>query len=370
MPTRTRWSHISIAAAWSGASRTSGVLSFSGFDHPGAEAGGGLAGRDVHRAGDGALVDLGVGAGVHEDDLVRGEIRGDVGGVQLGQGCTLAHDGGAFTVFALHAGEVGVGVGLAVEEFVDEALLVVGRQVRAPPGVEAFVADSGGRDGAEGLAAGAAGAVAGVDLDVVRQGEELIPQAGEELLGTFEAGVDAAGGLVEQVRAAQVAGEHEVTGEQVAGLVGERAVGDQEGEVLRGVARGVEGLDGDVAQGDLVIVVQALGVEAVLPVSPALAGDVRGGAGRGRQLAGAGEEVGVDVGLGHGHDLHPVRGSKVQVDGNVTAGVDHQGLTLGLAANEVAGLCEVFVIDALDKHWGALLAGGRGKGSFRLYPQR
>ncbi len=243
-----------------------------------------------------------------------------------------------------------MGVGLAVEELGDEAFLVVGGQVGTPPRVEAFVADRGGGDGAQGLAAGAAGAVAGVDLDVVGQGQELIPQAREELPGAGEAGVDAAGGLVQQVRAAEVAGEDEVTGEQVAGGVGERAVGDQEGQVLGGVARGVQGLDGDVAQGDLVVVVQASGLEAVLPVGAALAGDVGGGAGRGGQFTGAGEEVGVDVGLGDGDDLHPVGGRERPVDLDVAAGVDDERLALGLAADEVAGLGEVFVVNALDEH--------------------
>jgi hypothetical protein len=67
-----------------------------------------------------------------------------------------------------------------------------------------------------------------VDLDVVRQGQELIPQAREQLLRSFEAGVDAAGCFVEQVRPAQVPGEDEVAREQVARLVAEGAVGDQE----------------------------------------------------------------------------------------------------------------------------------------------
>jgi hypothetical protein len=160
-----------------------------------------------------------------------------------------------------------VGVGLAVEEFVDEALLVVGGEVGAPPGVEPLVADGGGGDRAEGLAAGAAGAVAGVDLDVVGQGQELVPQAGEQLLGALEPRVDSPGGLVQQVRTPQVAGEDEVTGEQVAGLVAERTVGDQEGQVLRGVTGGVQGLDADVAEGDLVTVVEAFAVKFVLPVT-------------------------------------------------------------------------------------------------------
>ena len=132
-----------------------------------------------------------------------------------------------------------MGVRLAVEEFVDETFLVVGREIRAPPGVETLVADRGGRDCTQGLAAGAAGTVAGVDLDVIRQSQELLSQAREELLGPGEASVNAASCLVEQVRTAQVAGKDEVTGEQVTGGVSERAVGDQERQVLGGVPRGV-----------------------------------------------------------------------------------------------------------------------------------
>src|SRR5699024_3760163 len=101
---------------------------------------------------------------------------------------------------------------------------------------------------------------------------------------------------------------------------------------------------------DRVAVVQQLGVEAVGPVLSTLAGDVRGGAGGGGQLSGAGEEVGVDVGLGHRGDGHPVVGGKVQVDLDVAPRIHHQRHALGLAADEVAGLGQVLVIDAFEKH--------------------
>src|SRR5699024_1550701 len=97
---------------------------------------------------------------------------------------------------------------------------------------------------------------------------------------TFEAGVLHPGGLIEEVRAAQVSGEDEVPGEAVSRLLGEGAVGDQVGQVLRGVARSVSGGDRDLAQGDRVPVDQAFGLETVLPVLAALAGDVGGCAGR------------------------------------------------------------------------------------------
>ena len=73
-------------------------------------------------------------------------------------------------------------------------------------------------------------------------------------------------------------------------------------------------------------------------------------AGGGGQLTGAGEVVGVDVGFGDGDDLHAVFRGEVLVHPDVAAGVHHEGLALGLAANEVAGLCEVFVVNTFQKH--------------------
>ncbi len=234
---------MSCAASWSGASSTSGFLSVSGFTTQAPKLATDLPAGTFREPVTVPWWTWSLERVSMKVTLSAARSCGDGGEVQFLQRCAFAHDGRALTVFPLHPAEVGVRVGLAVEEFIDEALLVVGRQVRAPPGVEPLVADRGGRDRAQGLAAGAAGTVGRVDLDVVRQGQELVPQAGEELLGPHEAGVDAAGGLIQQVRAAQVAGEHKVTGEQVAGLVAERAVGHQEGQVLRGVARGVQGLD-------------------------------------------------------------------------------------------------------------------------------
>ena len=190
----------------------------------------------------------------------------------------------------------------------------------------------------------------GEDLHVVGQGEEVAAQALEQLPCSGEAGVDPAGGLVQEVRAAQVADEDEVAGEEVARLVGERAVGDQEGEVLGGVAGGVSRLDDDVAQGDGVTVVQPFGFEPVLPVVAALGRDVGGGPGRGRQFAGAGEVVGVDVGLGHGDDPHAVTCGQVEIGTQVTAGIDDDRLALRLASDEVTRLRQVLVVDALEKH--------------------
>src|SRR5699024_5198069 len=139
----------------------------------------------------------------------------------------------------------------------------------------------------------------------------------------LEPGVDLAGGLVEQVGAAQISGEDEVAGEHVTRVLAEGTVGDQERQVFWGVSWGVACLDGDVADGDGVTVHETFGVETVLPVLASFTGDVNRGVGRRGQFSGPGEVVGVDVGLGHRHDLHVVFAGQVEVDVDVSAGIDH-----------------------------------------------
>jgi hypothetical protein len=58
----------------------------------------------------------------------------------------------------------------------------------------------------------------------------------------------------------------------------------------------------------------------------------------------------VDVGFGDGDDLHAVLLGQVLVHRDVPAAVDHHGRSVRLAADQVAGLCEVFIVNALDKH--------------------
>jgi hypothetical protein len=196
--------------------------------------------------------------------------------------------------------------------------------------------------------------VAGPHLDVVREREEVVAQAGEEALGAAEAGVDEAGRLVEQVGAADVADEHEVAGEEEAGMLGGGAVGHEERQVLRRVARGVDGLQADVADPDLAAVVELHPVEAVLPIVVALVGEVEGRAGALGELAAAGLVVGVDVRFGDGGDAHAVVLGEADEGVDVAAGVDDDGLAGGLAADEVAALGEVLVVDGLKQHGGSL----------------
>ena len=186
----------------------------------------------------------------------------------------------------------------------------------------------------------------------------MVAQAGEEPLGALEAGVDPAGGLVEQVRAADVADEDEVAGQEEAGRLGGRAVGHQERQVLGGVARGVDRLDAQVADRDDVVVVERLVVEAVATSRAAFGGQVEARAGARGELARAGLEVGVDVRLGDVGDAQPVARGERDEALDVAARVDHDRFAGRLAADQVARLGEVLVVDVLEQH-GAPFVGPR-----------
>ncbi len=66
----------------------------------------------------------------------------------------------------------------------------------------------------------------------------------------------------------------------------------------------------------------------------------------------------MDMGLGHGGDGHAMPIGQIQIHTDVAAGVDHHCLSFGLAADEVSGLGEVFVVDAFEKHRNLLVDRG------------
>lgn len=148
-------------------------------------------------------------------------------------------------VVALHAGEVEGWLGLAREDEVDEALLVVGCSDR---GVESpFIADGAHGDGAERFAAGAARAVGGPDLDEVGDAAQLFDCGEKASGGRFHVARVAHGGL-EQIGATEIAHEHEVArGHPDGGGRVDAAVGDEQGEVLGRVPGRVDRAELDVA---------------------------------------------------------------------------------------------------------------------------
>src|SRR5699024_10278793 len=101
---------------------------------------------NVERPGDGARVDVLLGAGVDDDDLILLESVGQFVSPELaGRGQRPEH-GRALLVLSLHPGEVRVRVRLAVEHLVDEALFVVALDVDGPPGKAPLVDGTAPRD--------------------------------------------------------------------------------------------------------------------------------------------------------------------------------------------------------------------------------
>lgn len=265
-----------------------------------------------------------------------------------------AQDGHPVPVQPLHLLEVGGGLGLALEEGLHEPLLVVPLQVLRPPGVAAFVPHGGGREGPKRLAAGGARPVAGPDLDVVGKGEELFLEAPKHPPRPGLRRALDPRRLFQKVRPAHVPHEDEVPREEEEGLVRHRPVRHQEGEVLGGVARGVDRPDADVPHLELVPVLEEDVGEApsalVLPVLVPLVGEVQGGPRGPGELPRPREVVGVDVGLGDGGDAEAQGLGELQVHVHVPPGVHHQGLPGGGAAQEVAHLREAFLVDLAKDH--------------------
>ena len=160
------------------------------------------------------------------------------------------------------------------------------------------------------------------------------------------------GGALQQVRPSHVTDEDEVAGGGGDGLVGRQPIGDEEGDVFRRVAGRGDHVHGDPPHLDAVAVADhaGLGGELILPVLIAFVGEVQRRPGAGRELARAGEEVRVDVRLGHVPDREPLSRGLVQVALDVAVRVDDDGLAGLGATDQIAGLRDRRLVDAGDDH--------------------
>src|SRR5690606_911663 len=116
----------------------------------------------------------------------------------------------SLTILALHAREIGGGLGLIREDGAGERVLALARE-RERRVVALLVPHRGRRYGAQRLAARGSGAVPGPHLEVILQRVEQGQRAEQRARGTLLDALDARG-LLEQVRPAEVAHEHEVAG--------------------------------------------------------------------------------------------------------------------------------------------------------------
>ncbi len=270
-------------------------------------------------------------------------------GHPLRQRATAQH-GGTDPVDPLHLAEIPGRLRLAGQHLPHELRFVVDTE---GPVEAALVAHRRLRHRAHALAAGASGAMARPDLQVV--GQPLEPgQALEQLLRSRDRGVGDVGGLFEKIGPPHVVHEDEITGDDAHRLMGAGGVGDEKADVLRRVPRGMDRSDLDVADLEGIAVEQpedpGLLAKLVLPFGRTAGGEVDRGAGARGQLPEAGDKVGVDVGLGHRGDPEALRLGGGDVLVHPAVRIDDQGGPAGAAADEVARLGELIVVEALEEH--------------------
>ena len=190
-----------------------------------------------------------------------------------------------------------------------------------------------------------AGAVGRPDGDLVGQLQQPLhrPVLGAgQLLGA---------GWVDQVGASDGADQQGPSGEDPHGLV---AVEQQEGQVLIGVPRGAQGAQPQAAEIGLVSVAQS----GVVEVAAAGGGCQHRRGVRRRELAGAGEEVGMEVGVGGERDPQPAGRECVAHRAQVTARV-HRERAAVAEVDEIRRVAQALV------HEGDEL-GGRSRAPPRL----
>ena len=181
----------------------------------------------------------------------------------------------------------------------------------------------------------------GPDLDGRREREEALVERAIELARALL-------GLDREVGAGDVAHEERVAGEHRDRLAAGAEVAKQEGGVLGPVARGVHGLDLELAEAQPPAVVERL--VRVLGVGEPVDVDRRpGGAGK---PAVARDVIGVVVGFEHVLDSNPVQAGKVEVWLDVPLRVDDRGDPLADVADQVRRAAQVLVDHLPEQHRG------------------
>jgi hypothetical protein len=163
---------------------------------------------------------------------------------------------------------------------------------------------------------------------VVGQGQQRAVEAVVELLGQ-----GALGARPQQIRAADPTGEQGVTGQDEPGLGGPAAVGDDDRHPVRGVTRRVQERHPDVAH----LVLLAVGDADVWERDRGGFVDEDRGAGDRGQPPGAGEVVGLDVGLDDVAHTHGLLAGGLEVGLDLQLWIHHSARSGAASAEEVAG---------------------------------
>src|ERR687897_3430780 len=124
--------------------------------------------------------------------------------------------------------------------------------------------------------------------------------------------------------------------------------------MLGGVSRYMEDFDLNLAHPEACAIPKRHGSDRrgiiVLPVMASSGRQIQAGLCSMHQLAGSGNEIGMDVGFRHVGDPETVELCRLQVRSHVTLWIDYQRLTADGAADEIAGLRELGVIKPLQEH--------------------
>jgi hypothetical protein len=222
--------------------------------------------------------------------------------------------------------------------------------------VASLRADGRDRVGAQVLAAHRTSAVRGVDERFVREVHELVQGIVEQTSKLVGRHADRR----HQVGPADIADEQGVAGEDGVGLA--RAlcqVEHQERHTLRGVARGFEGLNPDLAEFHGVPISQRL--ELVLGPGPTAQVDL--GTGAIAQLQMAGQEVGVEVGQEHVFDLKPELFSILHILIDVALRIDDSRRSRLFVTDQVRGMGQASQVVLLQNHGVVLMLRVMGSAS-------
>ena len=200
-----------------------------------------------------------------------------------------------------------------------------------------------------GTAAQGAADVAGPDLGEVVQRKQPAQRAEKRMRALLR--------LHRQIGTSEVADEERVAGDREPGFVAAAGVRDQEGHVLRAMARRGERRDPHVPEGDDV----AVGERVVGVLDSRFGRHVDRGAGRLDQPSMAGDMVGVVVGLEDVANREAVLLGQLEVVGDVPLRIDHRRLSV--RRHDIGGAAEIVVEHLAEEH-SAMVSGRRPSEDF------
>ncbi len=202
--------------------------------------------------------------------------------------------------------------------------------------------------------------MAGPDLQMIWLCLEFPERAEQLSRGAFHRSLRA-GGELEKIGPSDIPDKDEIARQGTNGILAALQIGHEKSQVLRGVPGRVGYAQVYRAEVDGRTVPQHFGTlesgVGVTPLPASFSGEMQHGAGGLGQRMRTGNEVSVNVRLGHVSDSHAVGSRRASVLRHVRVGVDDDRFARLLARDHVARLRQVVVVKSSEKH-GPFGAGG------------